>query len=292
MAAAFKWGKFSGLNNAVRPEELGPTDLSAARNADIDRENRASRRKGYASLITGNYHSLWAAPDESICLAVKGGVLYRVNLDWTERGLLSNVGDASMSYAYVNQAVYFTNGQVIGYVTGGAALEFADPAMHGKTKTFPGHLIAYFNGHLLIAKDNALFFTDALAFNRIDMRKGFKQVPSKIAAILPVDGGVYVSDQADTYFLAGVKPTAWTLRRVEGGIIPGSGVVIDAKLHKPDMQGKLALFTTAGGVCMGTSDGQVIGLTHTRYRMPVAAKGAVLVREEADKRQYVVSLYN
>lgn len=290
--ASFKWTKFSGLNNAVRPEELGPADLSTARNVDIDRENRASRRKGYASLVSGNYHSLWASPDESICLAVKGGVLYRVNLDWTTTALRAGAGDAAMSYAYVNQTVYFTNGQVIGYVMGGAAAEFTEPAMHGKAKTFPGHLIAYFNGHLLIARDNALFFTDALAFNRIDMRKGFKQLPSKIAAILPVDGGVYVSDQDDTYFLAGAKPTAWTLRRVEDGIIPGSGVVIDAKLHKPDMQGKLALFTTAGGVCMGTSDGQVIGLTHTRYRVPDATKGAALVRDEADKRQYVVSLYN
>ena len=289
---SFNWQKFSGLNKVLRPEELGPSDLSVARNVDIDRENRISRKKGYVSVMSGDYHSLWAAPDESICLAVKQGTLYRINDDWTTTALKADVGDAPMVYTYVNSTVYFTNNTVIGYVQDEAAHGFTDPAMSFKVATFPGHLISYFNGRLLIGKENILFFTDALAIGRIDMRKGFKQLPQKLTSILPVDGGVYVSDLADTYWLAGKGPSDMTIRSVESSTIPGSGVVIDGSLHRDGQQGKLALFTTTRGICMGTSDGQVVNLTQNKYRIPVAMRGATLVRNEADKRQYVAHLYN
>ena len=291
--ASFQWKQFAGLNTVQRPEELRPEELSVARNIDIDRESRISRKQGYViTALTGSYHSLWSAPDESICLAVKSGILYRVNTDWTVTALRSGVGDNDMQYVYVNGIVYYTNNTVIGYIQNGTSNIFTDPSMSFKVAPFPGSCIEYHMGRLCIAKGPAVFFTDALALNRIDMRNGFKQFPSDVLMVKSVDSGLYVSDQNDTWFMAGDSPNTMKLSAVESATIQGSAVVIDGSDIKTDLKGSVCIFTTKNGVCLGMGDGSVINVSKNKYKLPVASKGAALVRNQDRMRQYAVRLYN
>jgi hypothetical protein len=291
--ASLKWPKFEGLNTRDRIEELKPGELSVARNVDITAEGRLTRRDGFDDIasLTGDYHSLWAK-DGLICLAVKAGNLLRINDDWSEAILRVGVGDNAVSYVEVNSTVYYTNGTVIGYVTAGTDYLFTDPGVLYKRAPFPGQLIEYFNGRLYIAKDYVLWFTDALAFNRIDMRKGFKMLPGTITMLKAVDGGIYLSDSDATYWMAGTGPNVATIKKVEGPAKPGSALVINGQKIKSEFQGSYLLFTTDNGICLGTSEGQVVNVTQKKYRLPDVKRAAAMVRDEDNKLQYVARLYN
>jgi hypothetical protein len=289
---ALKWKSFKGLNTRQRPEELKPEELSIARNVDIDDAGRLTRRDGYddISTLTGNYHSLWS--DGSICLVVKGGNLYQVNTDWSETTLRINVGDSTMAYVSVNGTVYYTNGVVIGYIEDGTDKAFTDPGVTFKISPPPGQIIRHFNGRLYIAKGPVLWFTDAMAFGRVDTRTGFKQFPSDIRTIRPVDGGLFISDADETFFMSGPSPDKASLKTVGKAAITGSDLSIQGRLFSKEIQGSVAFFTTEDGICMGMSDGTVISMTSSTYKLPSAKRGAIFVREETDRLQLVTRLYN
>jgi hypothetical protein len=286
-----KWQGFSGINNRHRPEELKPGELSCARNVDIDDAKRLRRRDGYDLAVAGNYHSLWS--DGSVCLVVKAGSLFNVNTDFSTSLLRVNVGDSPMSYVSVNGVVYYTNGSVIGYIENGADYQFSTPSTSFKLAPPAGQLIEYFNARLYIAQGPVLWFTDAMAFNRVDMRKGFKQLPSDIQMVRAVDGGIFVSDQGQTYFLSGASPEKFLLNSVCSASIPVMGpATIQGVKFSNEIKGSVAFFTTEDGLCAGLSDGSVIQLTANTYKLPTVKRGAVLIRENTDRIQLVTRLYN
>jgi hypothetical protein len=289
--ASLKWKGFSGLNNKLSPEDLAAEELSHARNVDINRKGGISRRSGYASLLSGSYHSLWASLDESICLGVKTGTLYRINTDWTATLLRSNVTDNRMDYAFKNGKAFYTNNVVIGYIEDGANNLFATPSLTFKRAPFPGKLIECYRGRIYIGKANVMFHTDALGF-RIDMRKGFKQFAEELTMIKAVDSGLFVSDTLGTYFLGGPSPFKMSLRKVEDAAIYGTAASILAEKIKPELSGLACVFTTTNGVCLGMGDGTVINLSQNKYKIPTASQGAGLLRDSDDMRQYIARLYN
>jgi hypothetical protein len=290
--ASLNWKAFKGINNRQRPEELKPEEMPVARNVDIDDAGRITRRDGYDDVATlvGDYHSLWS--DDSLCLAVKSGNLYRINGDWSESLLRANVGDAAMSYVSVNGIVYYTNSSVISSIVFGVDTPFATPTVTFKIAPPPGQLINYFNGRLYIARGPVLWFTDAMAFGRVDTRTGFKQFPSNIVMIQPVDGGLFISDEQETHFMSGASPDKASLRAVEKAAIPGSNTSIKGTLFSKEIQGTAAFFVTEDGICMGLSDGTVIPMTSSTYKLPTVKRGAIFVREETDRLQLVSRLYN
>lgn len=286
-----KWQGFSGINNRQKPEELKPGELSYARNVDIDDTKRLMRRDGYDRVAVGNYHSLWS--DGSTCFVVKAGNMFSVNSDFSTTLLRVNVGDSPMSYVSVNGVVYYTNGAVIGYVENGVDYQFAAPSVSFKVAPPAGQLIEYFNGRLFIARGPVLWFTDALAFGRVDTRKGFKQLPSDIQMLRAVDGGIFVSDQEQTHFLSGASPEKFLLNGVCSASIPVTGpATIQGNKFSNEIKGSVAFFTTEDGLCAGLSDGTVIQLTANTYKLPTVKRGAVLIRENSDRIQLVTRLYN
>lgn len=101
--------KFAGIRNNVGPESFDTGDLVTATNVDITDENKLQRRKGYAKVATGSYHSLWSSGD--ICLVMSGGTMSRYNADDT----LTSIGTgytaaAPMSYGVIGNRVMFSNG--------------------------------------------------------------------------------------------------------------------------------------------------------------------------------------
>lgn len=285
-----KWNQFKGLNNRLRQEEIPADVLSVARNVDLDDTGRLSRRDGFDDIatLTGNYHSLWS--DGEICLSIKNNSLYKINTDKTETVLRPNVGNSDMSYVSVNGKQYYTNGTVIGYIDNGVSYTFSDPAKQYKIAPPPGQLIEYFNGRLYIAKGPVLWHTDAMAFGRVDTRKGFKQFASDITMILPVDGGLFVSDQETTYFVAGPSPEKATIKTVQKAGF--NGVVIQGNKFNKEIQGTVAFFATEESICMGLSDGTVVPLTLEHYKLPGIKKGSFLIREENNRLQLISRLYN
>jgi len=111
-----------------------------------------------------------------------------------------------MVYVDVAGTVYLTNGTLIGFMRDGAFNLFPDPQQTYKSPMVPGHLIEYFNGRLYVARDNEIWFSDPMALMRTDMRRNFKQLPSRITLLSAVEDGIYVSDRERTYFMGGGDP--------------------------------------------------------------------------------------
>ena len=291
-----RWKGFAGLDNRTDAHDVqGPARdslayLSRARNVDINVRNKPQRRPGQTLRITGSCHSIYAQDD--LCVMVSGSILYRVWPDWTVTALRSGIGDNAMSYAYANNTIYYTNEIVIGYVDEDGAHEFTAPSMDFKVAPFAGKCIEHSNGRLYIAKGKVLWFTDALSFNRIDMRKNFKQLPTDITMVKAVDDGMYLSDEENTYFMQGGSPTVAKLTVVESATKQGAAIVVKGQDIKKDMQGSVLLFVTENGLCLGTSKGEVVNLTKEHYKLPSVKKGAAILQSAAEVNKVIMRLYN
>jgi hypothetical protein len=108
---------FTGLRSDVTPERFGPSDLVVGDNVDLDKSGKLSRRDGYTLKRAGATHSLWADELQQWCLFVAGGTLWRLNADYSATALRPVVlTDARMSYARVNDRIYFLNGLDAGVI--------------------------------------------------------------------------------------------------------------------------------------------------------------------------------
>lgn len=116
------YSTFAGLRNDVSPERFGNADLSIASNCDLDKSGRLSRRAGFTKQATGAIHSLWADDAQSMCLFASGNQLKQLAADYSSTPLRPLAGaGARISYAKVNDQVYFSNGVDTGIIQNGAA---------------------------------------------------------------------------------------------------------------------------------------------------------------------------
>ena len=113
---------------------------------------------------------------------MQGADLKRLNPDYTATTILSGAGPARMVYVDVAGTVYLTNGTIIGLCGMGFQF-FPEPQQTYKTPMVPGHMMEYFNGRLYVARDNEIWFSDPMALMRTDMRRNFKQLPSRITLL-------------------------------------------------------------------------------------------------------------
>jgi hypothetical protein len=109
--------RFAGIANLLAPErissypsrERADIELVDARNVVIDNAHRLSRRAGQSlRLAASGAHSLWS--NGALCLYVAGGVMYRLNPDFTSVPVAAGLADAALCYVEVNGRVYHSNG--------------------------------------------------------------------------------------------------------------------------------------------------------------------------------------
>lgn len=109
-----KLTSFLGINNVDAAEQIQDNELRAAKNIDIDRRGKLSRRKGFSQIYSGtNLHSLWS--DGNITLFVEEGVLKSLdnsNNATTIRSGMTRFG--RVSYYSVEGKIYYTDGNVTG----------------------------------------------------------------------------------------------------------------------------------------------------------------------------------
>lgn len=123
------FAQFGGLRNDVSPERFDLGDLAAADNIDIDKSGALARRAGFTLRRAGAPHSLWADETETICMFVEGGSLKQLASDLTTASVLASLSDAvsPVSYARVNDRVYFGNGRDKGIFEAGAVRAWGMP---------------------------------------------------------------------------------------------------------------------------------------------------------------------
>jgi hypothetical protein len=196
-----------------------------------------------------------------------------------------------MSYAPFNDRVYYTNGVNIGYVKSSASCLLSDPNLEFKLPLPPGQLIEYYRGRLYIARRNILYISDPLC-DYFDIRSGYKQFSGDITLLRAVDEGIYVGDDK-VWWVRGDSPEEFERLEVYSSkAIPFTDIRTNGQnIGEGTTKGNIAIWTGENGICAGSSDGSVANLTELRYQFIPRGRGAGFIREKANVRHYINSLF-
>lgn len=301
---------FEGIKNTVDRERLKLTELEVARNVDLDNAGQPRRRRGFALLDTGDYHSIRSM--EERILAVRNGELGEIEPGLTFRGFGTQVGSARLTYAEVSDTIYFSSPQVSGKVRGdivsswGAtdgAGRWVSPVVldtdtlgkiYGKVLKAPplADEIAYYRGRIYLAAGPYLWATELYLYDHVDPSRNFLQFEAPITMLAPVDDGIYVGTEKAVYFLSGSFAKGMPRQKLmSAGAVRGSAIAADSSsINGQDgtaPEGSGVMFLTAAGICAGMPGGALINRTAGRVEFPGAVEAAALYREDSGATSYV-----
>jgi hypothetical protein len=111
-----------------------------------------------------------------------------------------------------------------------------------------------------------------------DLRRDFKQFPSRIALVQPMNGGIYVGTDDDLIFLGGetFDQITYTEKQL-GPVVLGSGVSVPGdkiKLGDGRASGDAMVCIAGGYLVAGLGSGQAYPLTSERYKTAVTEVSA------------------
>lgn len=279
----------SGLNNRLDPARLriedGVAELAEAVNIAIDDSGRPGRRKGYELKVSGNFHSLYPVGLYALC--VKDGYLTVLERDYSTTSLWQVNPDARMRYEQESDTVYFLNGYIKGYVKDRTAYPWGGESYVGPTtmKTFSdppvGHLLALYNGRMYIAEDSIIWYSRPFAYSWYDMARDYFPFESRLRMIKPVKTGMYVSTNADVYYLHGPTPQEMDITKMFSyPAIEGTDCFVNgSKIGEGGPGGLYAIWLTRKGICIGGPDGACRNITRDRLVLPDGNYGAGLVKD-------------
>ena len=298
LESAFDIHGFSGINNVADPARMPPSKgimpLREAVNVDIDDSGMISRGKGFERIQVGDFHSLWPSSDGSFALCVNSGALKKLTLVYGGLVVTLICPDldpmARMQYVETDDRIFMTNGSFIGYFREDSLHDLADPDQTFKTRMPPGHLIEFYNNQLYVAVDRLIFYSDALAWQRTDLRKNVIPFLGRLRMIQAVKDGLWVSDDHGIYFLAG--GTAKELAKIDKTdqpVFAGGFQKIDGEMMgtKEPISGEWVLMMNADGIFLGGPEGVFFNLTKNKYRPREMGEIASLVRVDPDRHQVV-----
>jgi len=268
----------TGLNTVSDPVRIEPTDLQVAVNISIDSSGRPRTRRGLTQLQTGSFHSLFCAGRD--CFVIKDGSLYQVAANGSLSGAIkSGLSNNRMSYAQVGDRTYYSNGIDLGIIYQGQHVDWdeEDYIGPGTHRHFSGPVsgdhIAEFFGRMLIAKYNVLWWSEPYNFGLYDMASSFVQFYTKIIMLAPVDQGLFISTEKNTYFISGRDSTKWQARKVAGyPAIEWTNVKVEADDIGAEVSGQYAVWASSEGAILGTPDGNIINLNKKKIIYPETAK--------------------
>jgi len=269
----------TGLNIVDDPVRLAETDLQVAVNISIDQSGRVKSRPRTMQVQAGNFHSLFC--DGGDCFVIKDTALYQVAADGSLTGIRSGLTDAPMAFAQVGDKTYYTNGFEKGIISGGVSSvwskgTYVGPTTHRHFSAPPiGHHLAVFAGRMLISQDNVLWWSEPFNFGLYDLSGSFVQFNTKITLVKPIDAGVFISTEKNTYFLSGTDPKQWTLRTVATyPAIEWTDAIeyLSAADLGIDIPGKVPVWASTEGAILGTPNGNIINLNKKKVIYPEVAR--------------------
>jgi hypothetical protein len=261
-----------GLNTKIDPAQLSKDgallDLAVAADVDVnDTGKRISRRKGYTKQTSSAAHSLFC--ETGPCLFVSGTGLYELNADYTSALMTTVTANARMSYAEINNRIYYMNGHEKGYIQDSINNSWVkgtyySPATDRVLSDPPiGTIVRYYRNRMYVAQKNVLWYSEPGAFNTFDLARGFVMYATDIRMVRPVEDGIFVSTAKNTYFLKGATPMEFVQFRVapyaaiEGSDAPFSGSLVMSQEGAIIQEGPgiAALWLSNEGVCYGGPGG-------------------------------------
>lgn len=172
-----------------------------------------------------------------------------INIYTTEQGgaelkLLASVPKDEVEYR-------FDTGAILGKP---ATTQHLDPMMTGK-------YLALWRGRLVVAKSNVIYFSEPLNYHLTDERYNYIAMPQRVTFLEVVDGGMWVGQTTGVAFLQGVDIDEMSIshKAVQAPIADSSTQMPSETMGELSNGGSsVALWLSANGYCVGTSDGSVV----------------------------------
>lgn len=305
---------FQGVKNTVAAERLGPTDLERAINVDIDDAGQVRRRRGYAKVDIGAWHSLKAINGK--VYGVRDGMLCVLNDDYSYTEL-QTAGTARMCFTAVNDEIYFSTAGVNGVIQADGSIipwgaadgqgTWVSPvinptetlgAIRGKSYAPPPYAteIEAYKGRIYLAEGKTLWATELFRYHYVERTINFLQFESEITLLQAMDDGLYVGTEEALHFIKGVLGKFQLSTVVNSPVLRGSGVVVPVDLIHPNARsaplptGEAAVLMTHAGILACFDGGTVFNLTHDRVIFPEGVTAAALYRQDMGVNSYVAAV--
>lgn len=302
------FARCKGINNIDEPSRSGKSDesywLETGTNIDIDKTGFVSRRDGFALAKSGEYKFLWSGDGEK-GYAIHNSDLVILDKVLGETILLSDVGMGEMVFAQVGEGVYCTNGSIIKFILNGVVYSLhsptsIDPNLVNKATMPSGHLIADFNGRLVVVDNSGaeypsiMYISDGGAQYEIyDLESGVIPLPHMVTILGVVDDGMFISTDK-IYFLSGSAPEEWfknsvaDYKALKGTVVEKENLLVGTPDGKFVILERAVVFTTEEGICIGGNRGAFYNLTQLQYDMPDMVVGSAFIRKFKGIHQYLV----
>lgn len=287
--------KTTGLNTLIDPVDIdnsnGVQELAVAADIEISDKGRVSRRKGYASVLAGDYHSLFC--DGGDCICVSGASLIQLLPDYTTKTLATVTDGARVRACQVNNRIYWMNGNEKGYVENEENHDWVKGNYVGpdtdRIVVDPpiGTIVEYFNGRMYVAQGQALWISEAFNYHAFDLARGIIPFSSNIRMVRAVDDGIFISTQQEIVFLFGPGPDAFQQIHVAGyPAIEGTDAKFNGNFVYFKDGGttitksgqKAAMWLSEKGICAGFTGGKFANLTEEKLEsLPSGLTGSGLV---------------
>ena len=168
----------------------------------------------------------------------------------------------------------------------------------GLDKAPSGTIVSYWNGRMLIAKDNILWRSEPYAFELFDYMNGFNRFDSPIQIVAPVVNGIFVGTMKQILFLHGVgsyglganDPEKFRAEPVAPyGAIKGTLQTVNLDIiGNKEAEGMAQMFLSQKGIVLGQEGGKLENLSQERYIFPASSIGSALFRHWRTTYQYLV----
>lgn len=175
-----------------------PSELISAKGVVIDDSLAIESRPTIYKIMSGNFRDIFhyngnilAVIDGEISLILLSGKSVDATIG---SGIIT---DTTVSWAYVNEEVYFVSGPKHGRVLGEQFLPWKKSRYGRETERAfsgppDGERVAFFLGRVWIANDNFIFFSEPLGFGLFDLGNNFIGFPGKILNIAVVGASMFV----------------------------------------------------------------------------------------------------
>ena len=267
----------NGIQNIHDSSRTPTSNIVNGTNIDIDIDGVVTPRKGYTFLLADT-HSLFEHDN----------VVYGIHQDrvciideYEARAISDPIVTHDVSWTVLNGDPVFTNSDMLYKVTGYTVTnmqdeldayngELAEEALlSGKPveiecSAMPGgNHIAYWRGHLLVAKGRTLFVSKALHYGIYENDAGVYPFEGKIEFLVSLDNGVYISVRGiGVYFMHGKSPSTWERVLSSTEVAQeGAAIAISSSYFKLDgvQTGPVfAVWFTRFGFTIGVPSGDVI----------------------------------
>jgi hypothetical protein len=158
---------------------------------------------------------------------------------------------------------------------------------------------AYAFGRIWGCQGRNLIYSDPFQYEWFRVQN-FKPFQEELVMVAPVNNGLFVNSEFNTWFLDGSDPAKMVLARMGDGALPGTlvyaklpGAVVGGGYEMSRRLSQLPSPVWIGqhGVVIGTQTGHLVHLTESRLRMPVRSQGAGFFRVKQGVPQIIMSMY-